>query len=42
MCNEKSSPKDDGLTPADYDEYGEEPRQDQEPQQPDEALTDPA
>jgi hypothetical protein len=42
MSTEKSSPQDNGLTPADYDEYGEEPQQDQKPQQPDEALTDPA
>ena len=29
-------------TPADYDEYGEEPRQDESPNSPEEALTDPA
>lgn len=42
MNTEKSSPQDNGLTPADYDEYGEEPQQDKEPPQPDQALTDPA
>lgn len=42
MSADKSFPQDNGLTPADYDEYGEEPQQDQEPQKPDEALTDPA
>lgn len=26
MNTEKFSPQDNGLTPADYDEYGEEPR----------------
>jgi len=30
------------VTPADYDEYGHEPQQDDEPLEPDEALTDPA
>lgn len=42
MSTEKASPRDTGLTPPDYDEYGEEPQQDEEPQEPDEALTDPA
>ena len=35
------------TTPADYDEYGDEPQQDEkgsetDPLKPDEALTDPA
>lgn len=44
MGTEKTSANDDSRTPADYDEYGEEPSQsdDEEPKRPDEALTDPA
>jgi hypothetical protein len=32
----------DNKTPADYDEYGYEPQQDDEPPKPDDAFTDPA
>lgn len=42
MGTEKTSTDDDSRTPADYDEYGDEPSQDEEPDSPDQALTDPA
>jgi hypothetical protein len=41
MGTEKPATDDDSLTPADYDEYGEEPSQDEEPDSPDQVLTDP-
>jgi hypothetical protein len=35
-------PENANKTPRDYDEYGHEPQQDDDPPKPDEALTDPA
>lgn len=42
MGTEKKPADDATRTPADYDEYGEEPSQDEEPDSPDQTLTDPA
>ncbi len=35
-----NDPLKDGLTPADYDEYGDEPASGQEPDAPDNSSTD--